>query len=219
MNAIRTACVILSVLLSACGVRQAGQASNQEGTLQAAPSAAEVSPAPAPPPIRSISSGTIVRVRLEETLDTARNRAGDRFSATLVEPVAVDGTPVIPKGTRFAGHLIDSKPSGRFKGRALLSLSLDSFELNGRSHDITTTRVARASGGHKKRNWILIGGGSGLGSALGAIAGGPAGALIGAGSGAAAGTAGAAFTGKKNVHLPVETQLAFTLRSPVSVTD
>jgi hypothetical protein len=112
---------------------------------------------------------------------------------------------------------MESKASGRFKGRALMSLSLDSFELNGRRHEIRTTHVGRESGGHKKRNWVVIGGGSGLGSAIGAIAGGPAGALIGAGAGAGAGTVGAAFTGKKNVRLPVETPLAFSLRAPVTL--
>jgi hypothetical protein len=41
--------------------------------------------------------------------------------------------------------------------------------------------------------------------------------LIGAGAGAAAGTAGAAITGKRNVTIPVETRLAFTLRSAVEL--
>ncbi len=163
----------------------------------------------------SIPAGTPIDVRLEQTIDTKRNRAGDAFDATLTRPILVDERTVIPRGTRFTGHLIESKPSGRLKGRAELSLSLDSFDLRGRRYDIRTTHVARASGGHKKRNWFLIGGGSGFGSALGAIAGGPAGALIGAGAGAGAGTAGAVFTGKKNVRLPVETPLAFTLRRPV----
>jgi len=167
------------------------------------------------PPAFSIPAGTLIDVRLQETIDTKRNRAGDPFDATLTRAILVDQQTVIPRGTRCTGHLIESKPSGRLKGRAELSLSLDSFELNGRSYEIRTTHVARASGGHKKRNWTLIGGGSGLGTALGAIAGGPAGALIGAGAGAGAGTAGAVFTGKKNVRLPVETPLAFTLRAPV----
>ena len=135
----------------------------------------------------------------------------------MIRPLVVDNRSVLPRGTRFTGHLIDSRPSGRLKGHAELSLSLDSFDWNGRVYDIRTTSVARASGGHKKRNWTLIGGGSGLGTALGAIAGGPAGALIGAGAGAGAGTAGAVFTGKKNVRIPVETQLAFTLRQPVAL--
>jgi hypothetical protein len=164
----------------------------------------------------SIPSGSSFHVRMEQSLDTARNRSGDQFVATLADPIQVDGRIVVPKGARCNGHLIESKPSGRFKGRAVLSLSLDSFELNGRRYDINTSRVARASRGHKKRNWLWIGGGSGVGAALGAIAG-PTGALIGAGAGAAAGTATAAFTGKKHVRLPVESRVTFSLRSPVAL--
>jgi hypothetical protein len=163
----------------------------------------------------SIPTGTILDVRLEQTLDTKRNRAGDRFTATLTRPIVLDGQTVIPRGTPCTGHLMESKPSGRFKGRAVMSLSLDSFNLNGRRHEIRTTHVARESKGHKKRNWAFIGGGAGAGTAIGALAGGPAGALIGAGAGAGAGTAGAAITGKKNVRLPVETPLTFSLRAPV----
>ena len=181
------------------------------------PAAAAAAPAERLPATVSIPAGTPIDVRLMETIDTKRNRSGDRFDATLTKAIALDGETIVPRGTRFAGHLIESQSSGRLKGHAELSLSLDSFELNGRRYDIKTTHVARASGGHKKRNWTLIGGGSGLGAALGAIAGGPSGALIGAGAGAGAGTAGAVFTGKKNVTLPVETPLAFTLREPVAL--
>lgn len=166
----------------------------------------------------TVPSGTNFRVRLDQTLDTNRNRAGDRFFATLVSPVAVDGATVVPRGTRFAGHLTESKPSGRFKGRARLSLTLDSFDLRGRHYQLAASHAAYTSGGHKKRNWLLIGGGSGTGAAIGAIAAGPAGALIGAGAGAGAGTTGAALTGKKQARLPVETQLSFTSRVPVTVT-
>jgi len=161
----------------------------------------------------SLPAGTILDVRLAETLDTKRNRPGDRFTATLTRPIVLEGRTVIPRGTPCIGHLMESKPSGRFKGHALMSLSLDSFDLNGRRHEIKTTHVGRESRGHKKRNWAFIGGGSGVGTAIGALAGGPAGALIGAGAGAGAGTAGAAITGKKNVRLPVETPLTFTARS------
>ncbi len=122
----------------------------------------------------SIPAGTILDVRLEQTLDTKRNRPGDRFTATLTRPIILDGRTIIPRGTPCSGHLMESKPSGRFKGHALMSLSLDSFDLNGRRHDMRTTHVGRESGGHKKRNWAFIGGGSGVGTAIGALAGGPA---------------------------------------------
>ena len=238
---------VLALGLTACGNRQAPQPiaqqvaqpeprpgvqpANQPVTQPSGPPPADGQPAdaaPKPSPVAaryervpdntiSISAGTILDVRLEETLDTKRNRPGDSFRATLIRPIVLNGRTVIPKGALCTGHLTESKASGRFKGRASMSLSLDSFELNGRRYDIKTTHVGRESGGHKKRNWVLIGGGSGVGSAIGALAGGPAGALIGAGAGAGAGTAGAAFTGKKNVRLPVETPLAFSLRAPVTL--
>jgi hypothetical protein len=173
-------------------------------------------PVPAPPPV-AIPSGTPLRVRLEQTIDTRRNRAGDRFEATLIEPVVIDGQVVVPRGTPFQGHVTQASPSGRLKGRAVLGVELDSFRLNGVSYPVATSIDDRVSGRHRKRDWILIGGGAGLGTALGAIAGGPAGALIGAGAGAGAGTAGAYLTGKKQVALPAETALTFRLRRQVAL--
>lgn len=167
----------------------------------------------------AIPAGTVFDVRLDDTLDTRRNRSGDAFSATLMNPIFVNRRLVVPRGTACSGHITESMSSGRFKGRAVMGLSLDSFEMNGRRYRITTTHVGRRSSGHKKRNWFLIGGGSGLGSAIGAIAAGPAGALIGAGAGAAAGTTGAALTGRRKVHLAAETPLAFSLRTPVRIAD
>jgi hypothetical protein len=164
-----------------------------------------------------LAEGTSVRVRLAQTIDTKRNRAGDRFSATLDEPLVVGDRVAVPRGTPFQGHVVTSAESGRFKGRAALALRLDSFTLRGVTYDVNTNRPARVSRGHKKRNWLWIGGGSGGGAAIGAVAGGRAGALIGAGAGAAAGTVGAAFTGKRHVVLPVETPVTFALRAPVAV--
>jgi len=112
---------------------------------------------------------------------------------------------------------VTSAESGRFKGRAALALRLDSFSLNGVTYDVATNRPSRVSRGHKKHNWLWIGGGSGGGAAIGAIAGGGTGALIGAGAGAAAGTVGAAFTGKRHVTLPVESRVTFALQAPVAV--
>lgn len=173
--------------------------------------------APLPAEAVRIPGGTSVRVRLRSTIDSSRNRAGDDFSATLDSPVTRDGRVLLPKGTLFHGHLTESKSSGRLRGRAMLALTLDSFDLNGKNYAVGTSSVVRASEDHKRRNIGLIGGGSGIGAAIGAIAGGAKGALIGAGAGAAAGTAGAAATGKRNIRLPVETPLTFTLRKAVEL--
>jgi hypothetical protein len=65
-----------------------------------------------------IPSGTVVHVRLLETLDTKRNRAGDRFTATLDEPLFSGDRVIVPKGTEFKGHIVQARESGRFKGIA-----------------------------------------------------------------------------------------------------
>ena len=165
----------------------------------------------------AIPSGAALHVRLDETLDTRRNSAGDRFSATLSQPVLVEGQVVVPAGTRFSGHVTAAGASGRMKGRARIGLTLDSFPFAGRQYRVQTTSVDRVSAAHKKRNALLIGGGSGLGAAIGAIAGGGKGALIGAGAGAGAGAVGAAATGKMEVGIPAETALRFALRAPVEL--
>ena len=168
-------------------------------------------------PELTVPTGTRLRVRLDQALDTRHSRAGEGFAATLAEPIVVGQQAVVPKGTAFRGHVTTSGASGRLKGRAVLAVTLDSFDLKGRNYKIETSADRRVSAGHKKRNGLLIGGGTGLGAALGAVAGGGTGALIGAGAGAAAGTAGAAATGKKNAGFPAETLLTFSLRAPVTI--
>jgi hypothetical protein len=181
----------------------------------------EMAAAAAPPATTArdiiIPRGTAVRVRLAETVDTKRNRAGDRFPATLDVPIVIDNKVIVPKGTLFEGRIVEAKPSGRFKGRAVIGLELDSFKLNGKTYWIATGARQRTSSTHKKRNLTLIGGGSGVGAGIGAIAGGGIGAAIGAGAGAAAGTTTAFITGKRNIRLVVESPLDFSLRSPVRI--
>ena len=63
----------------------------------------------------------------------------------------------------------------------------------------------------------MIGGGAGLGAIIGGLAGGGKGALIGGLAGAGAGTAASAYTGNKDVIIPSESVVTFTLTAPVSV--
>src|SRR5262249_61040869 len=97
-----------------------------------------------------------------------------------------------PRGAVCHGRLVTSKPSGRVTGRAVLSLRLESIEIGGRPHTVSTSAPAFVSKAHGKRNALAIGGTATTGAAIGGMAAGGVGALIGAGAGAAAGTAGAA---------------------------
>ena len=210
----------LTLLLIGCARKPSAPTSSASATPQPQPQA-QVQPAPAEAPAQPseivIPGGTSIQVRLNQQLDTRRNRAGDRFTAELVTPIEENHRVIVPHGTLFSGHVTASHASGRMKGRASLGVTLDSFEINGKSYPIITTAAGRASAKHKKRNLVLIGGGSGLGALIGGIAGGGKGALIGAGAGAGAGTVGAALTGKKQVSLPAETLLTFRLQEAVEL--
>lgn len=173
-------------------------------------------PAPADGTV-TLPAGTRISVRLGQSLDTKRDRPGTIFLAHVSAPVMHNGEVVLPRGAVCHGHLAESKASGRLKGRAVMSLSLDSVEWNGRKYTVQTSDPSFVSKSHKKRNLALIGGGAGTGAAIGAVAGGGVGALIGAGAGAAAGTTGAVITGKRNLHLAPETRIVFTLRQPARI--
>jgi hypothetical protein len=164
-----------------------------------------------------VPAGTRVRVRLLDSLDTKYTRPGQRFSASLDEPLVSGNRVVVPRGTVFHGRVTEAKSSGRFKGRAVMALHLTSFTMNGRTYPIHSNSSARVSAGHKKHHLAWIGGGTGGGAAIGAMAGGGVGAAIGAGAGAAAGTVGSAITGKRQVRLPAESTMTFTLRAPLSI--
>jgi hypothetical protein len=165
-----------------------------------------------------IPEGKVITVRTAQALGSKISQSGDTFTATVAQPVEVDGTVVIPDGARATGTVVAAHPLGRFKGGAMLELRLTSVEMNGHSVPVQTSAVARSEKGKGKRSATLIGGGAGLGAIIGGIAGGGKGAAIGALAGAGAGTAGTALTGNKEIELPAEYALSFKLQKSVEVT-
>ena len=156
----------------------------------------------------TIPSGTIVTVRLGQSISSATAHSGDSWAGTVYNDVVVNGNVVAKRGDPVAGRVVDAKASGRLKGRAEIDLQLASVN----SIPVVSSTARRKGKGHKGRDAKAAGGGAVAGAIIGALAGGGKGAAIGAGAGAAAGTAGAAATGKKDIKFPVESILSFTIR-------
>jgi hypothetical protein len=123
----------------------------------------------------------------------------------------------IPKGAAVSGTVTDAKALGKFAGGASLDVQLDSININGADMPVQASAQPFSKKGKGKRTAILAGGGAALGGIVGALAGGGKGAAIGALAGGGAGGAGAAFTGNKDIVLPVESNVDFQLSQPVEV--
>ena len=168
--------------------------------------------APKAPVVRAdltAPAGARVAVTITESLSAKNNNVGDPFTGVLSEALTTSGgATVFPRGTRVEGTVVASKGRGRFKGAGDLGIQLSS--IGGKS--ASTSEYEVASKGKGKRTGALIGGGGGLGAIIGGLAGGGKGALIGGLAGAGAGTAGAAYTGNKDVVIPSESRVTFTLQ-------
>jgi hypothetical protein len=179
-----------------------------------APPPAPAPPPPPPPPRQYVvPAGSSLVVRVGQTLSAKNSNVGDSFSGTLAQSVVVQGVKVIPAGATVTGTVVAAKGQGRFKGSGDLGIAIRRVG----SYSVATTSYEATTKGKGKRTAGFVGGGAGGGALIGGLAGGGKGALIGGLLGAGAGTAGAAFTGNKDVSIPAETVVTFSLTEPITV--
>ena len=177
------------------------------------PSAA--APAPRPEPVEyTVPAGTRVVVRIQQTITAKDSNVGDSFSGTLAQSVVVKGVNLIRAGAPVTGTVTAAKGQGRFKGAGDLGIAVNRIG----NYQVTTSSYEAVAKGKGKRTAGFIGGGGGGGALIGGLAGGGKGALIGGLLGAGAGTAGAVFTGNKNITIPAESVVTFSLTNSFRVT-
>lgn len=63
-------------------------------------------------------------MRTIDAIDSTKNHVGDRFQASLEQPLVADGHVVVDKGADVYGQLAESKQSGTFTGRSQLRLEV-----------------------------------------------------------------------------------------------
>jgi BON domain len=189
------------------------QAANTPPAVAPAPAAA---PTPPPQPI-VVPAGTGLVVTVDQALSSKTSQAGQTFLATLARPVTVAGATAIPKGSSVTGTVITAKEKGKIKGEGQLALALTSITVRGKNYSIQTGTLDSTVKGKGKRTAVATGGGAAGGALIGGLAGGGKGAGIGALVGAGAGLVGGALTGNKQIEIPAETALTFTLSSSLTL--
>ena len=172
---------------------------------------------PRAPETVTVPSGKVLTVSLADAVGSKLSQPGQSFGGSLSKAVQVNGEVAIPAGARVEGSVVDAKPLGHFAGGALLQLKLNSITVSGEQLPVQTATFTQSIKGKGKRTGIMAGGGAGLGALVGGLAGGGKGAVIGAAAGAGAGTAGSALTGNKEIVLPAESAVSFTLSAPLKI--
>lgn len=165
----------------------------------------------------SVPTGTRLTIRTIDAIDSDRNQVGDKFAATLDQPLYVNDVLVVPKGADVYGRLEQAKEAGRLAGKAQLKLSLTGIVVNGQTYALSTGNYELSGKSRTANTATKVGGGAAVGALIGAVVGGGKGAAIGAGVGAGAGTAVQVATQGEQVHVPSETLLEFALDQPVTI--
>lgn len=168
-----------------------------------------------PPAKPLVPAGTQLRVRLNDTLASKEARAGDRFTAAVVNPSRYEEA-------KITGHIRSIRKSGRVKGRTTMSLAFDSIRLTDGRTGVLRAEVLRIydsdsrevdeegrvqSGSRGKQTLKRSGIGAVAGAVIGGIAGGGKGAAIGTIVGGAAGAGSIAVQGGKELKIESGTEM------------
>jgi hypothetical protein len=150
------------------------------------------------------------------SLSSDSSRPGDRFAASLDEPIYANGVMAVPAGAAVEGHVVRADQAGRVAGLSELSVQLTRLQLpSGESVSLATDVFSQQGEASRGKDMAKVGVGAAIGAAIGAISGGRKGAGIGAATGAGAAGAEVLLSRGKPAVLTPETRLSFSLAAPV----
>src|SRR5713226_3697510 len=158
--------------------------------------------------------GTNLKVRLNDTLSSKESRAGDKFTAAVLDPVRFNEATL-------HGHIRSIVKSGKVTGRTTMNLAFDSIDLTDSRHGTLHGYVIKVYGSNgttdeeggvqskSRGNQTLKRSGIGAtaGAIIGGIAGGGKGAAIGLILGGAGGAGSLAIKGSKELKLESGTEM------------
>jgi hypothetical protein len=218
--------LVLGMCIGSLPAAAQGQPSQNTATVQQAdgqptPGVLAQNAAPtsqAVPPTITLPAGTMIPVRITEWLSSDKNQSGDRFSASLEQPLVANGWVVAVRGQIVAGRVALAKKAGRVSGVSQLGVELSELTLvDGQVLPVRTQLLQSSAGTSNGRDATGVAMTTGVGAAIGAAAEGGEGAAIGAGAGAVAGIIGVLTTRGKPTVIPPEAMLTFRLEAPLSI--
>lgn len=184
-----------------------------------APAPAPATSAPAPSRAQTgtgteVPTGTEIDVRLQNSLNSGTAQVEDRFEATTLVDLNVNGRVLIPAGSVMRGVVTAVEPGTRTNRTSRLTVSFDQVTANGRAYPMRGTVTQAIEGEGIRGEATRAGAGAVVGGIIGAVLGGAKGAVLGVligGGGTIAATEG------KEVDLPQGTVLRVRVDAPLNI--
>jgi hypothetical protein len=177
-----------------------------------------------------VPAGTTLMVRLDTTLATFSNKAGDPFQGKVMQAVVINGATVIPTGATVEGRVTKVSEPRRLSGKPTIGILaeavimptgeryfLDATLVDTNIHGTDVNSEGQFKGqGHDRRDQWETGGGTAGGMLIGGLAGGPVGVLVGGAIGAGA-TTGHWLAKHRSATLPAGTELTLELNRALTM--
>ena len=200
-------------------------AAQQQAT---APRSTPPTPRPTPPKLAApaalvLPAGTHADMAVTDTITSRTAKAGDPFTARVVEDVKnAAGRVVIPAGAMVQGTISEVKPAPNPNTPGTLTLAVSSVTIRGTNYpleaSIDSLETVHKGRGVTTGDVAKVGAGAAAGAILGRVVGGnKRGTIIGGIVGGAVG-AGVASTSKdSDIVLPAGAHINITLTKPLTV--
>jgi hypothetical protein len=192
------------------------QPMQQPGSMP--PAAQSTRPAYGLPPQVTLKPGTFLTVRTNEPLSSSHNQPGDVFTASLAQPVIVDGIVIAQRGQTVYGRVAEVQKQ-HANNPSRLGLELTGLTIADGTQAPMHSQLVSQQGGTTPTGAQVgtVAGTTAVGAAVGAAADWGRGAAIGAGAGAAAGIVGVLLTRNHPTIVYPETVLTFRVDQPLTV--
>src|SRR5215471_1008520 len=87
----------------------------------------------------TVPAGTRILIRTIDPVDSSKNKAGYRFTASLETNLQAEDMVVAPRGTSVYGRLAQASSAGRMSGSSQLTLELTDIVINGNAIPLLTS--------------------------------------------------------------------------------
>jgi len=162
-----------------------------------------------------LAAGTRLAILTNEQIDSNNANSNQIYSGQVDQDVTDNAGEIIISRGSSAELVIRTYSSSND-----MTLDVQAITVNGRRYRISTAplrKTGRNGLGMNKRTAEMVGGGALIGTIIGAVVGHGKGAAIGAAVGAAGGAGAQVLTKGKQVSIPAETVLTFSLNNSVTL--